>query len=112
MNLFPQTQSVFRRVCMAAVLGAAALGAQAEDKVDIRQANQQERIDAGVTSGELTQREQKRLERDQKRIARAEGRAESDGVVTRKESARLAVGQRKTSRQIAHAKNDRQKLPQ
>ena len=112
MNLFLQPLSAFRHVCVAAALGAAASGAQAQGKVDIRQGNQQERIDNGVVSGELTQREQKRLERDQKRIARAEGRAESDGVVTRKESARLAGGQRKTSRQIAHAKHDRQKPPQ
>lgn len=102
-----------RRICAATALAAAAMVAHAQDnKVDIRQGNQQERIEQGVDSGQLTRREQMRLERDQKRIARAETRAESDGLLSRRESARLAVGQRKTSRQIAHARHDRQHLPQ
>jgi len=76
--------------------------------IDQRQANQEKRIDQGIASGQLNQREANRLERDQNRINRMEDRAKSDGVVTKKERARIGAAQNRTSRHIAREKHDAQ----
>lgn len=83
--------------------------ALAEDKVDQRQENQEQRIEQGVQSGELNQKEAARLNRQQNRIEKAEGKAEADGKVTRKERKRLNQMQNHASRDIYRQKHDRQK---
>lgn len=83
--------------------------AQADTPViDQRQANQERRIDQGIASGQLTEREAARLERQQDRINRMEDRAKSDGVVTPKERARIKAAQDRASRNIFREKHDRQ----
>ena len=82
--------------------------AQSTPVVDQRQARQQARIKHGVATGQLTVREAVRLERGQRRVAIGEARAKADGVVTRKERARLAHAQNVQSRRIARQKHDRQ----
>jgi hypothetical protein len=77
-------------------------------RVDQRQANQERRIDQGVDSGSLTQREANRLERGQQRVDNIEARAKSDGVVTPRERARLHQAQDTQSRRIYAQKHDRQ----
>lgn len=72
-----------------------------------RQENQQKRIEQGAASGELTQREQKRLERHQKRIDRVVEKAEADGQVTDRERARIHHMQNKASREIGRKKHNR-----
>jgi hypothetical protein len=76
--------------------------------IDRRQANQEQRIDQGIASGQLTEREAARLERQQNRIDRMEDRAKSDGVVTKKERARINAAQDRASRDIFREKHDRQ----
>jgi len=76
--------------------------------VDQRQANQERRIDQGVASGSLTQREAYRLERGQQRVDNMEYRAKADGVVTRGERARLHQAQDRQSARIYNQKHDRQ----
>lgn len=93
-------------VSTASLLGQSVL---AETAADTRQANQSQRIDAGISSGQLTQAEQNRLNAQQGRIATGEARAASDGVVTQREERRLNVRQNHASRHIAHAKHDRQR---
>lgn len=78
-------------------------------KVDARQAAQAARIEQGAASGALTAREQRRLAREQKVIARAEGKAEADGEVTRAERRRLRHLQNGASHDIAHQKHDAQR---
>lgn len=78
-------------------------------KVDARQERQQQRIDQGVASGELNQREAGRLERQQDRIATHEEKAKADGVVTKEERRKLNREQNRASRHIAKEKHDRQK---
>jgi opacity protein-like surface antigen len=81
--------------------------AEAETPVtDQRQANQEQRIDQGVASGQLNKREANRLNRQQKHINKVEGRAKSDGVVTKKERARIASAQNRASRHVAREKHD------
>ena len=87
----------------------AADGAASTPRVDKRQARQEQRIQQGVASGELNQREAARLERRQDRIEKAEDNAKADGTVTAKERAKLDHMQDKSSRRIAKQKHDRQK---
>lgn len=77
-------------------------------RVDQRQANQEQRIDQGVASGSLTQREANRLERGQQHVDNMENRAKADGVVTRGERARLHQAQDVQSARIYRQKHDRQ----
>jgi len=77
-------------------------------RVDQRQANQEQRIDQGVASGSLTQREANRLERGQQHVDNMENRAKADGVVTRGERARLHQAQDAQSARIYRQKHDRQ----
>lgn len=76
--------------------------------VDQRQANQQQRIDQGVKSGQLTNKEAARLEKGQDRIETMEDKAKADGTVTPKERARLHKAQDNQSRKIYREKHDRQ----
>jgi hypothetical protein len=98
-------------VVIGGVLLAAGMAyGQAETPgIDQRQANQEQRIDQGIASGQLTQREAGRLEQQQKHINTMEDKAKSDGVVTKKERARLHAAQDKASKKIYRQKHDRQK---
>ena len=96
---------------LVAVLAAFALPVLAQTNtpnVDQRQANQQQRIDQGVKSGELTGREAARLEKGQERVQKMEDKAKADGAVTKKERARLQQAENVQSRHIAAQKHDRQ----
>ncbi|WP_141211440.1 hypothetical protein [Rhodoferax sp. TH121] len=80
----------------------------ATPKIDQRNANQDKRVEQGIASGELTQREVRRLNRGEARIDRAQDHAAADGKVTGQERKRIAHMQRAESRDIAHQKHDRQ----
>lgn len=75
-------------------------------RIDQRQENQQERIDQGVESGRLTEREANRLENQQTRLANHEEAAKADGVVTPGERARLTHHQNKANRTISRKKHN------
>lgn len=92
-----------------ALLGTQAVFAQATPRVDRREARQEQRIEQGAASGQLTPKEAARLEKQQDRIEASEAQAKSDGKVTAKERARLTAQQNKASRKIRHNKHDRQK---
>lgn len=72
----------------------------ATPRFDQRQDNPQQRIDQGVESDALNEREAARLDAQQERLQRAEDRAKSDGVVTRGEGARLHHRQEHSSGNI------------
>lgn len=104
------------------ILALAAAGAHAQSanmgsapnptatpRVDQREANQERRIQQGVNSGQLTQREAQRLENQQGRIERAEDKAKADGKVTAKERAHLGNMQDRASHDIGREKHDRQR---
>lgn len=77
-------------------------------RVDQRQMNQERRIDQGIESGRLTEREANRLEHGQQHVDNVENRAKADGVVTRGERARMHQAQEVQSRHIYRQKHDRQ----
>lgn len=82
--------------------------AQSTPRIDQRQANQEQRIDQGVASGQLTAPEAARLEAGQAHVQRMEDRALSDGTMTKKERVRIEHAQDRQSRRIFRQKHDRQ----
>lgn len=101
-----------RSILTLAVLAAIALPALAQTatpRIDQRQANQQQRIDQGVASGQLTGKEAARLEKGQERVQKMEDKAKADGKVTPTERARLQKAENVQSRHIAKEKHDRQR---
>ena len=96
-----------------AVLTALALPAIAQTtstpRIDQRQANQERRIDQGVKSGQLNQKEAARLEKGQARVQKMENKAVADGTVTAKERRKIERAQDKQSRKIAREKHDKQR---
>ena len=107
----------FTAATLLALLAGAALAqnndatqatAPATPRVDARQAVQDQRIEAGAEKGTLTRREQRRLELEQKGIARAETAAKADGTVTAQERQRLHRLQNQASRDIRRQKHDAQ----
>lgn len=68
-------------------------------------------MERGVASGQLTNRETRRLERQQARVAKAETVAKSDGNVSHAERRHLARTQNHGSREIARENHDAQHRP-
>ena len=99
----------------ATVLALSAFAATAAGtdtpRIDQRQANQEQRIDRGIASGELTKPEARRLTHQENRIDRMENKAKADGVVTGQEKKRLTKAQNKTSQHIYRQKHDAQARP-
>ena len=73
-----------------------------------RNANQQQRINQGLQSGALTQREAGHMERGEARTSRMEGRAAADGHVGRNEQQRIQHAENRQSERIHHEKHDGQ----
>lgn len=95
----------------AALLAATTTLAAAQTNtpgIDARQANQQQRIDQGVKSGQLNQKEAARLQKGQANVQKMEDKAKSDGVVTKGERARITAAQDRQSRRIFKQKHDAQ----
>ena len=100
------------KLITAAVLAALSLPAFAQTtstpRIDQRQQNQQQRIDQGVQSGQLNQKEAARLDKGQARVQKMEDKAVADGKVTAKERRKIERAQDKQSRKIAREKHDKQ----
>jgi len=71
-----------------------------------RNINQQSRIEQGVQSGQLTNKEASQLERGQARVDRAEARAGADGHVGAREQARIQRQENAQSRHIFRDKHN------
>lgn len=99
-------------IALAAVLALPmAAQAQSTPRIDTRQSNQEKRIDQGVSSGELTKPEARRLERGQNHVDRMENRAVTDGQITKRERRRIEKAQDAQSRRIHRQKHDKQNRP-
>jgi len=73
-----------------------------------RDVNQQQRIEQGIQSGQLTNREAAKLERGQARVNRAEARAGADGKVGPNEQRRIQKAENRQSKRIYREKHDAQ----
>ena len=71
-----------------------------------RNINQQNRIEKGVQSGALTNKETAHLERGQARIDRKEARAGADGHVSAREQARIQHAENRQSNKIYREKHN------
>jgi hypothetical protein len=71
-----------------------------------RNINQQNRIEQGVQSGALTNKETANLERGQARIDRKEARAGADGHVSAREQARIQHAEDRQSNKIYREKHN------
>ncbi len=71
-----------------------------------RNINQQNRIEQGVQSGALTNKETANLERGQARIDRKEARAGADGHVSAREQARIQNAENNQSKKIYREKHN------
>jgi hypothetical protein len=90
-------------VSLTPVLFATAASA---DEIDRRQAYQEQRIRAGVRSGEITRREYRQLETEQARIRELERRAKADGYVDPWERAQISRAQTAASAHIYQESHD------
>lgn len=77
-------------------------------RIDQRQANQEKRIDQGIASGRLNEKEAARLNKQQGHIDNMENKSKADGTVTKKERAKIKHAQDRASGHIAREKHDRQ----
>ncbi|RYE24990.1 MAG: hypothetical protein EOP51_05585 [Sphingobacteriales bacterium] len=94
----------------ATLLGTMLFTQMAEARtVHQRQYNQQERIQQGVRSGQLTHREAMHLRTQQSKIRNYKRMAMADGHVSRNERAMIYNERRYASRNIYHQKHDGQR---
>jgi Skp family chaperone for outer membrane proteins len=107
-SLLVAVLAAFALPVLAQTAPAAAKNPAATPGVDQRQVNQQQRIDQGVKSGELTGKEAARLDKGQAQVEKKEAKAKADGKVTPKEREKLKQAQNKQSQKIKHEKHDKQ----
>jgi hypothetical protein len=86
--------------------GSAFAGSTDDPAIQDRMQRQQERINQGVASGQLTPHETARLEAQQAKIQQDEMRARSDGVITAAEKRKLTREQNRASRDIDRKKHN------
>ena len=104
--------SKFRSIPSAVLSGSLLVGgsayAQSMYSIDQRQDYQQNRIEQGIRSGQITQSEAWRLEQGERAIDRAQARARADGVVTQQERNRIDQMTDRQGRQIYRQSHDSQ----
>jgi hypothetical protein len=96
---------------MSALLAGSAGVVLAENEVNQRQKNQQERIGEGVENGSLTPRETQHLEKQEAAIHHEvkKDRKANGGTLTAQERAQVNRQQNRESRRIYRQKHDGQK---
>ena len=99
------------KTAVAVALGIAFSGAvlaQTTESITQRDVNQQQRIEQGLKSGQLTTREAAKLEKGEARINQMESNALRDGTLSPAEKARITRAQNEESRAIERQKSDAQ----
>jgi CRISPR/Cas system-associated endoribonuclease Cas2 len=74
--------------------------------IDERQARQEQRIQRGVSRGDITPREARQLWRQQREIDRAEAHARADGRINRREMRELTAMLDEADQHIRHQRRD------
>lgn len=93
-------------ITVGTLFAGAAIAQTAATEVQ-RNVNQQERIEQGLKSGQLTTREAAQLERGEAKIERMESKALADGKLSPDEKARIERAQNAESRAIDRAAHNR-----
>jgi len=94
-------------VSVVVLMTGVAFAGNETPRIDQRQTNQEQRVDQGIASEQLNEREADRLNTQQGHINKMEDKAKSDGVMTKKERARIVAAQDRAARHIAREKHDR-----
>lgn len=100
-----------RKLLTAAALALAAGASFAQDPVtreQDRSANQEARIQNGAADGSLTPHETRKLQKQQRKIAHAQRKAQADGVVSGHEAHHIEKMQDKASADINKQRHDGQ----
>jgi hypothetical protein len=104
--------SKFRSIPYAVLSGSLLVGgsayAQSMYGIDQRQDYQQNRIEQGIQSGQITRGEAYRLEQGERSIDRAQARARADGMVTQQERNRIDHMTDRQGQQIYRQGHDNQ----
>jgi hypothetical protein len=90
----------------ASVLCTGAWAGERAEQDEQTNVNQQERIEQGLKSGELTTHEASRLESEQRHVDRVESRALQDGAISASEQARIKASESHASADIYRQKHD------
>lgn len=101
-----------RPVFFSLLMTSVALPALAQTQspgIDQRQQRQEQRIQQGIQSGQLTPQEASRLQAEQARIQNKEAAMKADGKLDPMERRKLQQDLNRSSRHIAKEKHDRQK---
>ena len=105
-----KTNTIVSIGLMAGLLAVTGLPAAAQNVNDPgiqkREVWQQDRIQQGVNSGQLSQGESTRLENQQSHLKASEGRLKADGNLTPAERARLTRMQDRASRNVCRKKHN------
>jgi CRISPR/Cas system-associated endoribonuclease Cas2 len=109
--LVAKKSTLILALAATAALPGIAVAGNRDPGVNQRQHHQQQRIQQGVQSGELTRGETRRLEAEQRGIRQEERRYTADGQLTRAERADLHRDQNHASRDIYRQKHDAQDRP-
>lgn len=96
--------SLLNLICLITILSSATTFA--ESKVERRLDHQEERIENGVDSGSIDEKEAARLERGQDKVQGALEGAQEDGKISHKEKRHLNKMQKNQSRKIRKSKHD------
>jgi hypothetical protein len=97
--------AVYLGVVAAGFIGTAAF-AQTVQQDQQRDVNQQQRIEQGLQSGQLSTREAGELEREQQHVDKMQARDLRNGSISPAEQARLNAAQNKASADIYDAKHN------
>jgi hypothetical protein len=98
--------SAFIIAAVVTLSAGAALAGTNDPVIQQREQNQQQRIDQGVASGQLTPREAGRLDARQAGIQQRESRMKADGNLTGGERRSLTRQQNRASRNIYRKKHN------
>jgi hypothetical protein len=93
---------------LALTMAGMAMAQPATPNLDKREANQQQRIDQGVASGQLNAKETNRLQKREAKLVANETAAKADGTVTAAERRKLQREARHNSKAIRAQKHDGQ----
>src|SRR5881628_1841150 len=108
-NIRKEQLMKFAPTAIAAALGLAfSAAAFAQAGTVQRDVNQQNRIEQGLKSGQLTTKEAGKLEREESRVDKMEANAMKDGKVTNAEKRRIEAAENKVSKDIYNEKHNAQ----
>ncbi|MCE1189463.1 MAG: hypothetical protein LWX56_10005 [Ignavibacteria bacterium] len=101
---------VFSTVIILAIAVSATFAQTRTPGVNQTQAKQEQRIHQGVRSGELTPREARALQQEQRTIERTKLMVKADGKVTKAERRMIKAEQKQASKDIWRLKHNRPRI--